>query len=340
MKKIFILLLSILVLASCNAPKNNDANVQEIENNNVPASVVETIDVVTSIIPLASITNFIGGEYVQAQSLVPTWVSPHAFDIKPTDVVSIEESDFVVYLWLDHIDGFLDKAIQDKANVLSVSTWIELLESEWHDHHDHGDDHSEEEHHDEGDHHDDHDNAQEDEHKEEENHALDPHIWWSGKNALVIAKSILDSLITLSPENQEYFEQNFATFQNEIEVLKEDFMENIKGKTQNDFIVFHDAHNYLLEELNINAEKKHVFRTSVLNDPNSSEMKNLIDEINEKSINVAFTEPQLDSTTLDRLASEYQLNTYILNPIWIDDGANGYIENYKNNLESLEKIYE
>jgi len=56
----------------------------------------------------------------------------------------------------------------------------------------------------------------------------------------------------------------------------------IKGKKQADFIVFHDAYNYLFKELNIDNTKKHIFRSNVLSDPNSNDIKELIDKITQE----------------------------------------------------------
>ena len=38
--------------------------------------------------------------------------------------------------------------------------------------------------------------------------------------------------------------------------------------------------------------------------------------------------------------NEYNLEILVLNPLGSDISKNGYIENYKNNLSALEKIYE
>lgn len=312
MKKLFVLLMLTFALVSCNNAENNGEEAVKSEENSAK------IKVTTSIVPLASIANYIGGEFVEAKALVPAWVSPHGFDLKPNQIVSIEKSDLVVYLNMDHIDGFLNKSLEWKNNVLAVSKWIELLESEAHDH-------GEEWH--------------EDEHEHEE-HSTDPHIWGSSENAYIIAKHILDELIKLNPENKSNFEANFKSFKNELDDAKSEFNKDIEWKIQGNFIVFHDAYNYLFAELNIDNNKKHVFRTSELSDPNSAEMKFLIDEINQLGIKIIFREPQLNSDNLKKLANDYNLNILVLDPLWIDSSKDWYINNYITNLENLAKIYE
>jgi len=291
-------------------------------------SVVKYNDIIqiqTSIIPLASLTNYIGWDFVEANSIIPAWVSPHGYDLKPEQMVSISKSDLVIYLNLDHIDAFLNKALEKKETLI-VSEWIELVEWTEHSHEDE-EDHKEEMH-------------VEEEHNEEELHSVDWHIWTSSTNALVIAEKIKDKLSEINPENKTYFENNLNSLKIELESAKNDFLNIVKDKNQSEFIIFHDAYNYLFIDLNIDSSKKIVFQKNVLNDPNSSEMKELIDEIKLHWVKVAYKEPQLNDSNLKKLSIDYNLEVFALNPRWSDITKNGYITNFKNNLKSLEKIYE
>lgn len=291
-------------------------------------SVVKYNDIIqieTSIVPLASITNYIGWDFVEAISIVPTWVSPHGYDLKPEQMVDINKSDLVIYLNLDHIDGFLNKALEKKETLI-VSEWIELVE--WIEHSHEGEENHEEEWH------------EEDEHHEDEAHSVDPHIWNGTKNAIIIAEKITKKLSEISPENKEYFENNLNNLKIELETVKNDFLTKINGKEQSEFIIFHDAYNYLFLDLWIDSSKKVVFQKTVLSDPNSAEMKELIDEIKLHWVKVAYKEPQLNDSNLQKLSNDYNLEVLVLDPLVSDSSKNGYIENFKNNLKSLEKIYE
>jgi len=94
-----------------------------------------------------------------------------------------------------------------------------------------------------------------------------------------MAEKITNKLSEINPENKEYFENNLNNLKTEIETAKNVFLNNIKDKKQSEFIIFHDAYNYLFLDLNIDSSKRVVFQKAVLSDPNSSEMKELIDEI-------------------------------------------------------------
>ena len=312
MKKIitiFTLAFLIFSLSACN-------KIQEIKNTD------KKIKITTSIVPLASIANYVGWKYVEAHSLVPAGVSPESFNLKPNQMIDIQKSDLIVYLWLEHIDWFLNKAVEGKKNIVLAKDWIELLKWENHDKNKEGGE-EEEEHH----------------HHEEEWHDINPHIWSNSANAYIIAKHIVNELVKIQPENAEYFNKNLQSFKSKLELAKNDFIKNTKNKKQNHFINFHDAYGYLYKELNVNETKKHIFRANVLSDPNSSDMKNLIDDIKKDNIKVAFKEPQLDASSLQKLGKEYNLTIFTLDPLGTDESADWYIKNYTNNLKSLENIY-
>ncbi|NUJ98120.1 zinc ABC transporter substrate-binding protein [Candidatus Gracilibacteria bacterium] len=298
--------------------KNDDIYIQTSSGNGVKYN--DIIKIQTSIIPLASLTNYIGGDFVEVKSIVPAGVSPHGFDIKPEQMIELQKADVVIYLDLEHIDGFLNKALENKDKLI-VSEGIQLIQGDSHEH-------EEEE------------NHNEEEHHEEETHSLDPHIWTSSINALVMAEKITKKLSELHPENKTYFENNLVSLREELKTIKDDFVATTQGKKVKEFIIFHDAYNYLFDELSIDMTKKLVFQKTVLSDPNSAEMKELIDAIKVHKIKFAFKEPQFNDSNLQKLASEYNLTIDILNPLGTDSSKNGYIQNYKDNLLKLQKIYE
>lgn len=328
MKKIFLSLLASLILSSCTGLTKVEEG-PKIEEEN------KKINITTSIIPLASISNYIGWDYVNASSLVPVWVSSHWYDMKANQMVQIQDSDLIVYLWLDHIDWFLEKALNEDNKYIKVAEWITLIEWEEHNH-EHEDENHNEEHEDEHGHEDEH----EDENHDEESHTIDPHVWTSSKNAILIAEKITNELVSIDYKNADYYKSNLDNFTNELNTIKNDFIKKNNNLNQKEFIIFHDAYNYLFEELSIKQENKLIFQSNVLSDPNSKEMKELVDEINLHWINIAYKEPQLNDSNLQMLANEYNIRVEVLNPLWDDESKDWYINNYKNNLQNLEYIYE
>lgn len=296
--------------------------------------ISQKIKVLASITPISSIINYIWWEEVEVSTIVPSWVSPHNFDLTAQNLVEIENSNIIFSIWLGHIDWFLDKWVKSN-NLKKLSEWINLLEAKEHNHED-------EEHHD--DHHhnekDNHENHNIDNHEEnEQNHDKDPHIWLGEENLKIISDKITKKLTEIKPEKKEIFEKNKANFDSEIENIFKNFKEENKNKKVNNFIVFHDAYNYLLQSLNIDSSKKEVFSENVSAEIDAASLKELLDEIKEHNIKIIFKEPQFNSKQIEDLAKQNNLKMFTLDPIWTDSSKEWFIKNLKNNLENLKNIY-
>ena len=98
MKKIYIILFIFLFLSSCQ---------NELKNNRINASIV----------PLASISNYILDWEKNVEPIIPAGVSPHGFDLKVDEVKNLVDSDLIIYLWIEHIDNFLNKIIDEKKSL-------------------------------------------------------------------------------------------------------------------------------------------------------------------------------------------------------------------------------
>lgn len=288
MKKILLIFSLFFLLFSCW--ENNHKNTKT--------------QITTSIIPLSSITNYIWWENFLVKNIVWAWKSPHNFSLKTSHLVDLENSKWIIVVWLEHIDWFLDKKINGK-NVLKLSEKLKDSEpsSEWH-------------------------------------FEKNPHIWTSPENAKIIAEKIKNFLAKIQKENKEIFIKNYENFIKKIDNLVENFREKTNWKKQQYFIVFHNAYDYLFKDLKIDISKKIVFKKSILNNPNSSELQNLTDKISKYNIKNAFIEPQFKNSNFEKIAKKYNLEILTLDPLGSDENTNWYLKNLENNLWSLEKIFE
>ena len=168
-----------------------------------------------------------------------------------------------------------------------------------------------------------------------------PHVWLSFENTQLIAKEITDILVEKDSKNLQYYENNLSNFNKEIDTLKNNFLEKINDKKINHFIIFHDAYGYLFDELEIQEDKVVVLEDTAGREPSASEMKEIIDTIEENNIKVLFIEPQFDSKLVDSLVKQNDsLEAKVLDPLgnWID--KNSYLDTMKQNLDNLLEIYE
>lgn len=343
MKKNILLILSsivILVLSSCGTQQIAvSPNVEEtIANKQVQTEgqkEQKTITVTSSIIPIGSVINAIGWDYVDVNTIIPAWVSPHGFDLSAKDLVVIEKSDISFIIGLEQIDGFLKKSLTNKKHI-KLSEGMNLIEVESHDHDAYSDEHWDE-HEDEEKHSDD---EYSDEEGHEDEHSVDPHVWLGKENIFSISEKIRDQLSLIIPEHSDYFAENTKIFLREVELVYKDFVEKNAEKTAREFIVFHDAYNYLMESLNIESNLKLPFSENVLHEAGTAHMAELIDEVELHGIKNIFSEPQFSAWTLQKFVEEYDLTLGTLDPLGTDDSATWYLKNLKSNLDNISKIYD
>lgn len=303
---ILLCILSTIIITWCNISKEEE----KIVDN-------KKLQITTSIVPIASIVEVIGGENVSVTSLIPAWISPHGFDVSPKDLIALEQSDKVFVLYQNSSDSFLDQ-YKSNSNTIALGKKIEKLSAQWHDHN-HEDD------------------------KEEINNeelSTDPHIWTWPKNGIILAQEILLALQNSDPKNSGIFQKNYDTFSEKLETINNNFIEKNKQKIQKEFIVFHDAYNYILQDLEIQQDKKVVFQENVLSRSNIAEYKEFIDEIELHGIDVFFKEPQFELSAIKDIISKNNIWVFTLDPLGSSQDNNGYIQTLEKNINALQNIYE
>ncbi len=313
MKKLFILIVFTFSLAWCNIKTENS----------------DKLSVVTSIMPIWSIVNYIWSWKVDVETLVPAWFSPHGYELKPQQLISIDQSDIIFSVGLESIDWFLTKRLWESDKNTLISSWISLLDLNSLNKEHHEEEHHEEEHH-------------EEEHNEEEhNHwSIDPHVWLGIDESKYIAKLITEELSKKDPENKNYYNENLEKFIETIDQKVSLFKEKIKWKKSNKFLISHNPYNYLLIDLWIDLEKKVVFQKNILKQVWVDDYKNITDIIKNDGIKIIFKEPQFESKWLIDLANKYNMTILNVDPLWTNNNYNEYFNTLDNNLNSFSKIYE
>ena len=281
MKKIICYIVGIMILSvfiSCQGKES----VVSWENGK--------LRVAASVIPIASMVNYIWWETVEVESLVPKWVEPYEYEISSEKTTAIQSSDLVFLLGIKAIDGFMFKHL---SGVKSISLDVGIKTLEWkHE--------TEEEHEIEG-------------HVHVET-SIEPHVWLSSYNALLIGANIRDALTKIRPEYKELYQKNYEEFIAELWTLFADFTEKNSGKELQSFFLEEDKFDYMLLELWIPLDKKHV------------------NEEHEEG----------ENQEEDDAEHNHELHDVVitwLDPLWKDDSREWYIQNMRENLEILQKLY-
>ena len=251
--------------------------------------------VTVSIEPQRFLLDRIAGDKVDCASLLPAGSNPETFEPTMANLMRIERS--AAYFQIGNT-GFEQSIVEKvKANnpnlrIIDTSARVELLRGTHHHHHDgDGDD-------------DDHDG----EHEAEE---IDPHIWSSAKNAIIIAENILNGLVEIDPNNAELYRTNFAALKAEIEALDAELASTLAPCRGQAFLVWHPslsyfARDYGLKQIAVGSEGK---ESSV------QHMKEVIEECSEHGAKVFFSQKEFDGSQAENICRQTGTKLVEINPL-------------------------
>ncbi|MBT9148946.1 MAG: Manganese-binding lipoprotein MntA [Dehalococcoidia bacterium] len=204
----------------------------------------EKIGVIVSILPLADFVENIGGERVAVTVMVPPGADPHTFAPTPGQLLEVSKAKIFIKVGagLKFEMVWMDKIIEQNREMLVVdsSHGIELMEMVAHDHHEEQE-HKDEQHHEGKDH-------------EEEHHdhyGMDPHIWFSPRNVMMMVQNIRDGLIKIDPEQADFYIENTERYLQELDALDRYIRERLDGFLNRYFLVYHPAFGYFARDYNL-----------------------------------------------------------------------------------------
>jgi zinc transport system substrate-binding protein len=297
------------VLLSCknNGQGTNEMSSSELSGNSAAAKTI--LNITVSIPPQAEFVEEIGGSNVIVTVLVPPGADPHTFELKPSQMKSLDATDAYFALgsgiefeivWMDKITGLnRDMPVYNcSENIKFISGSGEQAISEF-----------------EG---------------SDSTKGNDPHIWLSLKNAMIISENIYNGLTELDPENKQYYYSNKVAYQkklSDLDKIMEESLKNIKNKK---FIVYHSAWKYFardygLQEISIESSGK---------EPTAEKLKQVIDLAVQNNIRVIFASPQFSLKSAAVIANETGAEIVLVDPL-----DRNYLANMKKVSEDFRKIF-
>lgn len=211
----------------------------------------------------------IGGDKVKVDVLVGHGLDPHLYTPSRNDSIKMQSAALVLYNGLKlegKMESTLEKAAK-KANVVAVCSWSEGSDYELLGNAEHP----------------------------------DPHVWMDVQAWSKSAKTVLTSLIELSPENRETFESNFAAFEKELTELDQYARESIASIPENARILVtaHDAFGYLGRAYGI--EVRGIQGISTESEAGLKDIENLVELIVSRKIPAIFTEASVSDRNVKAL---------------------------------------
>jgi zinc/manganese transport system substrate-binding protein len=281
------------------------------------AQAARKLRVVATIPDLKSLTEAVGGDLVEVESLTRGTQNFHEAEVRPSMMLKLRRADAVIENGLD-LDTWADVAIEGSNNPniirggrgrIEVSRGIAVLDvpttrvdRSMGDVHPRGNPHF----------------------------SLDPGL------APVITQNIVDGLARIAPESRAAFEQNRKAFLTQLEQHMARWtkvMEPVKGAK---VVVYHPDFIYFLTRFGLVQLATVEDRPGI--PPSPQHLANLIRQMKEERVKMVLVEPWNDVKLANRIAEEAGAKAFVMaTAVGAVKGADNYIAAIDYNITTLAK---
>lgn len=308
MKKLFPVLLLLLILTACS---NEDNSTSDSE-----------LTIYTTVFPLTSFVEQIAGDTVNVESIYPPGVDMHSYEPTQKEMMSYSDGDLFMTTSneLDPVAASIADTINGDTEIVETAADIDtgaFLDSQHAHEHDHGED---EEAHDHG------------------QGSMDPHIWLSPDLAIEMAEAVKNSLAEHNPESADMYNENFEVLKSDIEEIDEQLLAVTENPVNTDVYISHESIGYLAHQYGF-----HQIGISGLSnqEPSQQELTEIIENIEAQNIPYILYEPNVSSSVTDVIREETNTEPLYFNNLESlsteDPEDSTYQSMMKKNIETLDK---
>lgn len=242
--------------------------------------------------PQRYFTEAIAGDKFTVTSMVPKGASPETYDPVPQQLVSLGNSK--AYLRIGYIgfeQAWMERLMNNTPHiqVFDTSKGIDLILN--------------------------HNTSDEEDQHDAHIHAVEPHVWNSATNALVIATNTYNALCTLDKENEPYYRHRYDSLCQRIQQTDSLIRRQLSAPdAARSFMIYHPALSYFardygLHQISIEEGGK---------EPSPAHLKALIDLCKAEDVHVIFVQPEFDRRNAETIARQTGTKVVPINPLSYD----------------------
>ncbi|WLR49931.1 zinc ABC transporter substrate-binding protein [Bacillus tianshenii] len=331
---IFVLILLLgSILSGCSGQQTDEAVQADDEQGK------EKLTIYTTLFPLQDFAQKIGGEHVEVDSLIPAGADAHTYEPTTKMMMKLAEADLFIYNGAgmeSYAESMAESLQAENVKILEASKEIDLKEHVHADGHEE-DAHSEDEAHTEDEHGHEEDTHSEDEHGHEHGDK-DPHVWLDPTLAIQLAENIKEELVSLKPEEEKAFNQNFEQLKTDLQALDHDFHDVVESAKNPKILVSHAAYGYWEQAYGL--EQISIAGLSPSNEPSQKELEKIIHIAEENQIKYVIFEQNVKPKVADIIKNELNADTLQLHNLSVRTEEEvktdeDYFSLMKQNIETL-----
>ena len=242
------------------------------------ANAEKKMNVVTTVAPITSIVENVGGDKIKLTGIIPEGIDSHTFEPIPSDAKLLANADLIIINGLDleiPTVKLAEANLKQGASILSLGQKT-LKESDY---------------------------VYDFSFPKEKGHP-NPHLWLNPEYAMSYATITRDELIRLDPANKSTYEQNAAAFLKKLEALDQSIKEAVKTIPPNNrrLLTYHDSWPYFSRRYGFQVLG--AAQPSDFSDPSPREVARLIDQIRKEKVPALFGSEVFPSPVLEQIARE------------------------------------
>lgn len=245
--------------------------------------------VYVSIPPQAFLVEWLAGDLVEVEILLPPGASPATYEPTPKQIASLDRSQIYLQIGAPFEAPVLEKVsdLMPDLRIVDCRAGVDL-EPIGGDGHDHG------------------------------FGLLDPHIWLDPRRMKTIADTTAKSLQALLPDQSSTIEERLAALQSAIDETDSRVGEALAPFAGRTLLVFHPAYGYFTRRYGLIQRAVEVDGK----DPSARRLATVVDEIRQQPVPALFVQPQFSRSAAERVANALDCELVELDPLAGDYLAN------------------
>lgn len=238
----------------------------------------DRLNVVSSVSPITSLAENIGGTRITLTGVVPEGTNSHTYEPPVSVVSTLTNADIIIINGLQLEEPLLDLAEankRDDAVILQVGDMTI-----------------------------DPDQYKYDFSFPESEGKPNPHLWPEPFLALAYAEHIKDAFVEADPDNADYYEANYTALEERINQLDEAIQTTIATIPEENrkLLTYHDSWAYFAERYGMTVIG--AVQPSDFSEPSAREVAELIDQVRDEEVPAVFGSEVFPSPVLEQIASE------------------------------------
>ena len=257
-----------LALAACGGP----------DDGSTQAADTEGLKVVTTVSPITSLAENVGGTRIRLEGIVPEGVNSHTFEPAPSVAQVMSEADLIVLngLFLEEPSLEMAKANRKPGAVILTLADRAISRDEW---------------------------VFDFSFPEDGGHP-NPHLWTSPVLAIKYAEFIRDELVKQDADNADYYNDNLERLTERLEDLDRrisDAVDTIPPANRK-LLTYHDSFPFFGSRYGL--EIVGAVQPSDFTEPSARDVAGLIDQVRETKVPAIFGSEVFPSPVMEQIARE------------------------------------